>query len=171
MDSIDVSNRWRGGLVEEMRLEITGPLPDPSDLERPADGGQLRARLQAGETVSGDPFPPGVAFNRYGRSILRGMFGQPFVEALWAAPPGQWSGPIESLNGWHFVRPTERLAATLLPFEAVRGRARGQRAALIPLYAPGYAPASLATFHARHRQVRHRRTRTGDGVVRPAIGG
>jgi peptidyl-prolyl cis-trans isomerase C len=146
------SSAVRARLVEEMRLEITGPLPDPSDEElvnfyaehlqlyqaepsvsfehvflheRPLEGEVLRARLQAGDTVTGDPFPPGLAFDRYGRSILRSMFGHPFVEALWAAPPGQWSGPIESLHGWHFVRPTEKAAGTLLPFDAVRDQVEG----------------------------------------------
>lgn len=141
------SRAVRGLLVEEMRLEITGPLPDPSDEElvnfysdhlqlyqaepsisfehvflheRPVEGELLRSRLQAGEAVAGDPFPPGLAFDRYGRSILRSMFGHPFVEALSAAPAGQWSGPLESLHGWHFVRPTETVAGTLLPFDAVR---------------------------------------------------
>jgi peptidyl-prolyl cis-trans isomerase C len=75
--------------------------------------------------VAGDPFPPGLAFDHYGRSILRSMFGQPFVDSLWAASPGQWSGPLESLHGWHFVRPTEKVAGTLLPFDAVRDQVEG----------------------------------------------
>jgi hypothetical protein len=146
------SGAVRSLLVEEMRLEITGPLADPSDEQlvnfysdhlplyqaeptisfehvflhaRPVEDEPLRARLQAGEPVAGDPFPPGLAFDRYGRSILRSMFGHPFVEALWAAPPGQWSGPLESLHGWHFVRPTEVMAGTLLPFDAVRDQVEG----------------------------------------------
>ncbi len=48
------------------------------------------------------------------------MFGQPFVDALWAAPVGEWSGPIESSQGWHYVRITERLPETLLSFDVVR---------------------------------------------------
>jgi peptidyl-prolyl cis-trans isomerase C len=146
------SSAVRGRLVEEMRLEIAGPLPDPGDeelvdfyaehldlyqaepslsfehlflRERPADGDGLRARLLSGERLSGDPFPRGLAFTRYGRSILRGMFGTSFVDALWAAPTGRWSGPLESMHGWHYVRPTERVDATLLPFDAVRDQVEG----------------------------------------------
>lgn len=146
------SSAVRGRLVEEMRLEIAGALPDPGDeelvdfyaehldlyraepslsfehvflRERPADGESLRARLQAGEPVVGDPFPRGLAFTHYGRSILRGMFGASFAEALWAAPTGQWSGPLESMHGWHYVRPTDRVAAALLPFDAVRDQVEG----------------------------------------------
>ncbi len=137
----------RSQLIEKMRLTITGPLPDPSDeqlvnhyaenLERyrsepalsfehvyfrdlPPDSTEVLARLDGGETVAGEPFAQGESFPRYGRSILRGMFGQPFVDALWAAPVGEWSGPIESSQGWHYVRTTERLRETLLSFDAVR---------------------------------------------------
>lgn len=137
----------RGRLVEEMRLRITGLLPDPSDEQlvnhyaentgryfsepaltfehvyfrsRPADDQSLLARLQGGEPVAGEPFAQGRAFPGYGRSIIRGLFGQPFTTAAWAAPLGEWSGPFESSQGWHYVHPTERAPGALLPFDAVR---------------------------------------------------
>jgi len=137
----------RGRLVEEMRLRITGLLPDPSDEQlvnyyaentgryfsepaltfehvyfrsQPVDGQSIRARLQGGEPVAGEPFAQGQAFPGYGRSIIRGMFGQPFTAAVWAAPPGEWSGPFQSSQGWHYVYPTERVPEALLPFDAVR---------------------------------------------------
>jgi peptidyl-prolyl cis-trans isomerase C len=69
------------------------------------------------------PAPQGPSFPRYGRSILRGMFGQPFVDALWAAPVGEWSGPVESSHGWHYVRPAEQLPETRLAFDVVRDQA------------------------------------------------
>jgi peptidyl-prolyl cis-trans isomerase C len=137
----------RRQLIEKMRLRVTGLLPDPTDeqlvnhyaenLDRyraepalsfdhvyfrslPPDGAGILARLGEGEAVAGEPFPQGRSFPRYGRSILRGMFGQPFVDALWAAPVGEWSGPVESSQGWHYVRPTEQLPETLLAFNVVR---------------------------------------------------
>ena len=140
-------NEIRRQLVETMRLRITGPLPDPTDEELvnhyaanvdryrsepsvsfehvysrslPPDGENVLARLRSGEAIAGEPFPRGRTFPRYGRSILRGMFGQSFVDALWAAPLGEWTGPLESSQGWHYVRPTERVPATLLAFDAVR---------------------------------------------------
>lgn len=137
----------RGRLVEVMRLRAAAGLPEPSPeelvnhysehLDRyrsepaasfeqvyftgPAAGpdGTLDA-LQAGTPVAGEPFPQGTQFPRYGRSMLRGLFGQEFVAALWAAPVGEWTGPIRSIHGWHYVRVTERLAPELLPFESVR---------------------------------------------------
>jgi len=137
----------RRQLVEKMRLRVTGLLPDPTDeqlvnhyaenLDRyrsepavsfehvffrslPADSGDVLARLQGGAAIAGEPFPQGRSFPRYGRSILRGMFSQSFVDALWTAPLDEWSGPVESSQGWHYVRPTERLPESLLSFDAVR---------------------------------------------------
>jgi hypothetical protein len=134
-------------LVEMMRLRITGPLPDPTDeqlvnhyaenLDRyrsepavsfehvyfrslPAESHSILARLHGGTVIAGEPFAQGRSFPRYGRSIVRGMFSQPFVDALWTAPLDEWSGPVESPQGWHYVRPTERLPEGLLPFDAVR---------------------------------------------------
>ncbi len=137
----------RGRLVEVMRLRAAGELPDPTPEElvnhysehldryrsepaasfeqvyfaaRPAEPEVTLAALRAGKRVAGEPFPQGERFPRYGRSMLRGLLGQPFVEALWAAPVGQWSGPIQSSHGWHYVLLTERLPPQLLPFDEVR---------------------------------------------------
>ena len=137
----------RGRLIEDMRLQVAGVLPDPSNEQlvnhysdnidryrsepsvtfaqvyfraRPRDGEEVLAQLRAGRPVTGDTFAQGLEFPRFGRSMLRGIFGQPFVDTLWSAPLGQWIGPIESPRGWHFVRATERAAAGLLPFGAVR---------------------------------------------------
>jgi hypothetical protein len=137
----------RSRLVENMRLQVAGVLPDPSDEQlvnhyadnidryrsepsitftqvffrtRPGDYEEILERLRSGQPVTGDAFTQGLEFPRFGRSMLRGIFGQPFVETLWSAPLGQWIGPIESPRGWHFVFATERVAAELLPFSAVR---------------------------------------------------
>lgn len=137
----------RGRLVEEMRFRITGMLPDPTDeqlanhysenLDRyrseqavtfrhvyfsrqPPEKAAILLRLRAGSPVEGESFDHGADFPRYGRSLLRGMFGQPFTEALWEAPLGTWSGPVRSTRGWHYVLATEQLPPVLLPFEAVR---------------------------------------------------
>ena len=139
----------RRQLVEKMRLRITGLLPDPTDeqlvnhyaenLDRyrsepavsfehvyfsslPPDSASVLARLRAGEVIAGEPFAQGRSFPRYGRSILRGMFGQSFVDALWSAPLGEWSGPLESPQGWHYLRATERLPEALLAFDEVRSQ-------------------------------------------------
>jgi peptidyl-prolyl cis-trans isomerase C len=137
----------RGRLVEEMRMRITGPLPDPTEeqlvnhysdnldhyqseptitfrqvyfAQRPPKPAAILAQLRQGVPVSGQPFRYGLEFPQYGHSMLRGMLGQPVVEALATAPLGQWIGPLESPHGWHYLQATERQPALLLPFDAVR---------------------------------------------------
>jgi parvulin-like peptidyl-prolyl isomerase len=39
---------------------------------------------------------------------------------LWQVPPGEWTGPLQSQYGWHYVLVSERLPPELLPFDAVR---------------------------------------------------
>lgn len=137
----------RARLVEEMRQRITGPLPDVTDeqlvnhysehldryraesaasfqqvyfAEPPAEPEALLAQLRSGTPVAGEPFGRGAEFSRYGQSMLRGLFGHSFTEALWTAPVGEWTGPLQSQYGWHYVRVGERLPPALLPFEQVR---------------------------------------------------
>jgi peptidyl-prolyl cis-trans isomerase C len=137
----------REQLIETLRLEVAGLLPEPGDEElvahyaehharyrsepsasfehvyfsqRPEDAAALLAALERGEVVAGEEYDQGRSFPRYGRSILRGMFGVDFVEALWAAATGQWHGPWPSPRGWHFIRVSERFEPALLPFAAVR---------------------------------------------------
>ncbi len=139
----------RAVLVAAMRREAAGLLPDPTDeqlvdhyashaadyvaedgadfahvffAQAPDDPAALLARLQRGEPVVGEPFVHGDDFPGYGRSMLRGLLGAGFVDALWRAPVGEWSGPIASTRGWHFVRLRARRAGQRLPFDAVRGQ-------------------------------------------------
>jgi hypothetical protein len=137
----------RARLVEQMRLQIAGLVPDPSDeelvdyysehldryrsepmasfehlylREAPAEAAAVLARLRRGERVEGDPFEQGRAFPRYGQSMLRGLLGLEFVTALWSAPVGKWTGPVRSSQGWHYVLVSERLPAQRLAFAQVR---------------------------------------------------
>jgi peptidyl-prolyl cis-trans isomerase C len=149
----------RKRLVQAMRHRIAGTLPDPTEeqlvnhyaenlaryrseatvsfthvyfRDRPADGDAILAQLARGGPVTGEPFDQGREFPGYGTSMIRGIFGQPFLDALQTAPPGQWSGPLQSSQGWHFVHPTERLPEALLPFAAVREQVENDlRVALI----------------------------------------
>lgn len=137
----------RARLIQEMRYRITGLLPDPSDeqlvnhyadhreryLSEPAISFEhvyfkrhgntqvgLLDRLRKGEAVQGDSFWQGTTFPGYGASMIRGLFGQAFLDALKNAPLGTWTGPVESTRGVHFVRVSESREPRLLPFDAVR---------------------------------------------------
>lgn len=137
----------RARMVEEMRYRITGLLPDPSEeqlvnhyadhreryLSEPsisfehvyferlenAQAGVLD-RLRQGEALQGDAFWQGKTFPGYGESMIRGLFGQAFLDAIKESPSGVWMGPVKSTRGVHFVLISESHEPTLMPFEVVR---------------------------------------------------
>lgn len=92
--------------------------------ERPADAAALVQRLNVGGTIAGDDFWLGRDFPGYGDSMVRGIFGQRFLDALRAAPTGRWMGPLPSPRGWHFVRKREALPAALIPYDQIRDQVR-----------------------------------------------
>jgi len=92
--------------------------------QEPKDAAGILARLERGETVSGDDFWLGRAFPNYGNSMIRGMFGQPFLQQLQAKPVNQWYGPVRSGRGWHFVRKTGTLAPAMIPYADARAQVR-----------------------------------------------
>jgi peptidyl-prolyl cis-trans isomerase C len=162
----------RGKLIEEMRFRITGMLPDPTDEQlvnhyadhldsyrsepavtfrhvyfaaRPANEADLLAQLRAGRPIEGESFDHGREFPAFGRSLLRGLFGQPFTAALWQAPIGSWTGPLQSTRGWHFVLATERTPPALLPFDAVRQQVEND-------YLRTFIDAAVDKYVDQHRQ-------------------
>ncbi|MDT7534973.1 peptidylprolyl isomerase [Sphingobium sp. SA2] len=141
----------RKRLVDKVRYLIAGAPPEPTDeqlvnhyadnlaqyraeprtsftqvyrAQKPADAALLLAQLNAGETIPGDDFWLGRAFPRYGDSMVRGIFGQPFVATLKTAPDGRWFGPVQSPRGWHFVRKSESIPAAMVPFPAIKDQVR-----------------------------------------------
>lgn len=135
-------------LIDRVRFMISGAPDDPSedallgfyashpDLYRaeprmsvnhvfyekapPPEVKSILARLNKGERADGDDFWMGHDLPNYGISMLRGMFGQPFLESLGKAPVGEWIGPIQSRQGWHLVRVSDRSDARLLPYPEAR---------------------------------------------------
>ncbi|MEM1436066.1 MAG: peptidylprolyl isomerase [Pseudomonadota bacterium] len=146
-DSVHLFNsEVRAAAIEAMRIRVTGTLPAPEPaalvnyyaehleryqaepavwfshvyLQNESDAtAALLGQLRAGSTIAGDRFWQGSEFSGSSRSMLRGLFGNSFVEALWSAPLDRWSGPLASKHGWHFVRPTRRLPARQLRFAEV----------------------------------------------------
>jgi peptidyl-prolyl cis-trans isomerase C len=55
---------------------------------------------------------------------LRQVYGAAFADALATAPPGVWTGPLESPHGWHLVRVLQRTDAHTARFEEALGRVR-----------------------------------------------
>jgi peptidyl-prolyl cis-trans isomerase C len=86
----------------------------------PADAPAVLARLNTGGAVPGEDFPMGRDLPEYGVSMLRGIFGQQFLDTVSKAPDGQWIGPVRSIRGWHFVRVTGRGDGRMLPYAEAR---------------------------------------------------
>ena len=141
----------RKQLVDKVRYLIAGAPPEPTDeqlvnhyadnlaqyraeprtsftqvyrAQKPTDAALLLAQLNAGKTIPSDDFWLGRAFPRYGDSMVRGIFGQPFVATLKTAPDGRWFGPVQSPRGWHFVRKSESIPAAMIPFPAIKDQVR-----------------------------------------------
>jgi hypothetical protein len=53
-------------------------------------------------------------------AAIAAQFGEPFAQALAAAPQGAWHGPIESAYGLHLVRVTARTGGRKRTFEEAR---------------------------------------------------
>lgn len=134
-------------LVDRLRFMITGTPSDPAEAdlidyyashmnlyrsepqvtfehvffaEPPADAAAILARLNKGERVTGDDFWMGRTFPDYGQSMVRGMFGQPFLETLEQAKPGSWIGPVKSSRGVHFIRVEGKRAPALIAYTNIR---------------------------------------------------
>ncbi|GLS98948.1 hypothetical protein GCM10007897_03260 [Sphingobium jiangsuense] len=91
---------------------------------RPADEAAILAALNRGEAVRGDDFWLGRDFPDYGHSMIRGMFGKPFLDRLEQGVAGVWQGPVQSSRGWHFVRKTGTKAPARIPYATARPQVR-----------------------------------------------
>lgn len=172
----------RREIIDLMRFRVSGSLPQPTPEElvahyadhldqyrseeslwfeqvffkdQPAAGSAQLAALLAGEALVGDDFPQGQRFPGYSRSILNRLFDPTFVNALWDLPLNQWSGPLNSSRGWHFVRISQRLGSRQLPFAAVESQVEGD-------YLARYIEAATDRFLTEQRG-RYRIRRPSDG--------
>lgn len=69
----------------------------------------------------GDPFPLQSSYADLSEDETSQIFGRSeFTRAVFAAPEGQWTGPVRSGYGWHLVRVGARQSESVLPFEQVR---------------------------------------------------
>lgn len=139
----------REAIVESMQQEISGDFPEPDSRqllafytdnmqryyseptvsvtqvyfeEKPGPEDAVLAALASGENPGADTPWQGETFPDYGVSMLRGLFGQPLLQVMLEVPLGEWRGPFESPDGWHFFRVDARGDPRLLPFEQVQGQ-------------------------------------------------
>lgn len=87
--------------------------------------GDALARVQRGDTVSGDPFPGPQFISNLARDDVSRLFGgKDFAAKVFNTPKGQWAGPFRSGFGWHLVRVTSDQPAKPLSFTEAREAAK-----------------------------------------------
>lgn len=77
-------------------------------------------RLNAGQTVPGDPSLLPLAYADITTADLARDYGEEFAEAVDKAPLGQWVGPVMSAFGVHLIRVERRMPSEIPPFADVR---------------------------------------------------
>lgn len=137
----------RSKLIEEMRYQITGAFAEPEETElvsyyldhidrynvepsyslqhvyfekQPTNSQTILTKLVAGESVQDDEFWRGRVLPDYGYSMIRGMFGEAFLQQLGQHLDGNWYGPVQSQLGWHFVRVTGHTGQQPLSFDQAK---------------------------------------------------
>lgn len=134
-------------MIEKMRFLLSDPPDEPTEAQQiefyadhhdgyrserrldfhqiyfktlPARPEAVLARLIAGEPITGDDLWLGTELRHSSDSMTRAVLGNDFVNALYQAPRGQWSGPLRSDRGLHFVRLLAVHEPELIPFPEVR---------------------------------------------------
>lgn len=145
MHTGDIKMKQR--LIEKMRFLLTAPVGDPSDADlvnfyaenqryyytepkyafvqtffvaQPTDPSEVLRRLRAGDAVKGDDYWLGQQLQSYDESMVRATLGQPFVDSLRSAEKQQWTGPLQTARGWHFVKVEDVIEPKVMPFVDVR---------------------------------------------------
>ena len=169
--------KTRTELTNKMRYLIVGAPSDPSEedmidyyasnldryrseqgatfsqvyfVDKPANSDAVLADLNAGKTVAGDDFWLGRDFPEYDNSVIRGIFGQPFLDGLHAARIGTWYGPVSSERGWHFVRKDAEVEPRLIPYQEIREQVRRD---IVADEAQSAIDAEVAKLREKYRVV------------------
>lgn len=113
----------------------------------------VQSALARGEApvATGDAFLLGAQQLPATRAQLAQRYGADFAQAVVAAPPGRWTGPLRSAYGLHFVLVESRIAAQPADFAAVRGLAA---AAWAVEQRDARMQAALQRLRARYRVER-----------------
>lgn len=90
-----------------------------------ADATHILQQLQANPTTwasMSDPFASGLTLSQATPAFIRAEFGSEFANRIAGIAPGQWTGPVASSLGLHFVRVTAHSAFKPALLDTVRTR-------------------------------------------------
>jgi hypothetical protein len=120
----------RSSLIEKMRFRISALVTQPSETSLsfehlffktlPKEPQVLLGRLQLGKVINGDMFLHGSQFNNISEGMLRGIFGNGFLEKLQKLELNRWAGPFSSAHGQHYVRLQDKKVPKPAAFTAVK---------------------------------------------------
>jgi parvulin-like peptidyl-prolyl isomerase len=89
-----------------------------------ADAGQALQQLSRPDAAMpaglGDRIAIKAEFRNADERAVANQFGAKFAAKVFELAPGAWQGPIESSQGLHLVRVSERVPGELRPFDQVR---------------------------------------------------
>lgn len=96
-----------------------------------ADAAAALAALRAGASPAdvGDRTPLRDSYEDAPREQVAVLFGDELADALFTAPPGEWTGPFRSDFGLHLVRLRARSEARLPPYDEIADRVAQELAA------------------------------------------
>ena len=95
--------------------------------EQPEDPDQFLRQLKGMSDVSGMIKISTPSLKKFSKASFQTMamnFGKPFAQIVFELPLDQWSGPIESFRGIHYVRVIETHDPELPPFEKMESYLR-----------------------------------------------
>ncbi|AXQ28301.1 peptidyl-prolyl cis-trans isomerase [Solimonas sp. K1W22B-7] len=142
--------RYAGAVRYRFRQVFLAPERMPQEAQ------SLLAALRAGQAdATGDAFLLGERFNALAPDEITRQFGPALAQALVAAKPGEWSGPVASPYGNHLLLLERREAAATIDYASVRRQAA---------YALLAEREAQRLAQARARLLRQYRVEPGPGV-------
>jgi len=96
------------------------------NVAQPEDPDKFIQKLNNTSDVStlGEYFQMGNRFLKSSFSLVASSFGKPFADHVFKLPLNNWSGPVESIHGTHYVIITENHKPEVPPFENIESYLR-----------------------------------------------
>jgi hypothetical protein len=114
------ADRFRQPAIMTFEQVFLGPPASGPVVERTAATIRDAVRRGSDPVALGRPTLLPSAMKQTGSDLIARSYGANFAEALEDAPVGEWTGPIESEYGAHYVRVSSRIPAEMARLSEVR---------------------------------------------------